>query len=137
MKPDTLENRISRRIDRKRGDVFLRDDFLDLGGYDQVGRVLRTLVHKGRLVRLGYGLYTRAKPSPFNGRPAPIKGLKALTTEALTRLGIETIPTRMEQAYNAGKTTQVPAGRVIAVCKRVRRQIGYGGVFMSFERAKS
>jgi hypothetical protein len=28
-----------KRIDRKRGDVFLRADYKDLGGYDQVGRV--------------------------------------------------------------------------------------------------
>ena len=35
MKPETLETRLLRRIDRKRGDVFLRADFDDLGGYDE------------------------------------------------------------------------------------------------------
>ena len=63
MKPETLEDRLLKRIDRKRGDVFLRADFEDLGGYDQVGRVLRELVRKGRLVRVGQGLYARARPS--------------------------------------------------------------------------
>ena len=47
MKPDTLEARLLKRIERKRGDVFLRADFDDLGGYDQVGRVLRGLVPRG------------------------------------------------------------------------------------------
>jgi hypothetical protein len=42
MKPETLEIRLSSRINRKRSDVFLRSDFDDLGGYDQVGRALRT-----------------------------------------------------------------------------------------------
>jgi hypothetical protein len=135
MKPETIEDRVLKRIGRKRADVFLRGDFDDLGGYDQVGRVLGNLVRKGRLVKIGHGLYTRARPSPFNGAPAPIKGLRALAAEALTRLGIETAATRLEQAYNAGETTQVPAGRVIAVRKRVRRRIGYGGTLMSFERA--
>jgi hypothetical protein len=135
MKPETIEERVLKRIGRKRADVFLRGDFDDLGGYDQVGRVLGNLVRKGRLVKIGHGLYTRARPSPFNGAPAPIKGLRALAAEALTRLGIETAATRLEQAYNAGETTQVPAGRVIAVRKRVRRRIGYGGTLMSFERA--
>jgi hypothetical protein len=135
MKPETLETRVLKRIDRKRGDVFLREDFTDLGGYDQVGRVLCNLVRKGRLLKIGHGLYTRAKPSPFDGTPAPIKGLRALAAEALSRLGVETAPTRLEQAYNAGETAQVPAGRVIAVRKRVRRRIGYGGTVMSFERA--
>jgi len=32
------KTRVLKRIDRKRGDVFLRADFADLGGYDQVGR---------------------------------------------------------------------------------------------------
>jgi hypothetical protein len=41
MKPKDLETRVLKRLARKRGDVFLRDDFSDLGGYGQVGRVLR------------------------------------------------------------------------------------------------
>ena len=135
MRSGNLETRVMKRIDRKRGDVFLRSDFSDLGGYDQVGRALRQLVNKGKLLKIGQGLYTRAAESPFDGTPAPIKGLYSLTAEALGRLGVESAPTRFEQAYNAGKTTQVPAGRVIAVRKRVRRKIGYKGIFMSFERA--
>ena len=134
MKPGTLETRLLKRIDRKRGDVFLRADFDDMGGYDQVGRALRNLVRKGRLLKLGHGIYTRAAKSPFTDKPVPPKGLRTLK-EALTRLGIETMPTRMEQAYNARETTQVPTGRVVAVRGRVRRKIGYDGVFLSFERA--
>ena len=38
--------------------MFLRADFDDLGGYDQVGRALRGLVQKGQLLKLGYGIYT-------------------------------------------------------------------------------
>jgi hypothetical protein len=133
---ETLETQISKRIDRKRGDVFLRADFSDLGGYDQVGRVLRQFVGQGRLLRIGSGLYTRARPSTLDGVPTPVKGLRALANEALRRLGIPTAPTCLEQAYSAGKTTQVPAGRRVAVAKRVRRKIGYNGVTISFERAR-
>lgn len=135
MRPKNLEHRILQRMARKKGDVFLRDDFSDLGGYDQVGRVLRQLVQRGQLVKLGHGLYTRAAPSPFDGTPAPVKGLRALATEALGRLNIPTAPTRLEEDYRAGRTTQVPAGRVVAVTKRVRRRIGYNGTYLSFERA--
>ncbi len=134
MKLDNLETRVMKRINRKRGDVFLREDFKDLGGYDQIGRILRQLVGKGKLLKIGQGLYTRAVPSPFDGKPVPVKGLRALATEALGRLGIESTPTRVEQDYSAGKTTQVPAGRVVGVCGRVRRKIGYNGVFLTFER---
>ncbi len=135
MRAENLQTRVMKRIARKRGDVFLRADFRDLGGYDQVGRVLRGLVGKGKLLKIGHGIYTRAGTSPFDGTPAPVKGLRALAKEALGRLGVESAPTRFEQAYNSGQTTQVPAGRVVAVRKRVRRKIGYNGTFVSFERA--
>ena len=134
---ETLETRLSKRIDRKRGDVFLRSDFNDLGGYDQVGRALRRLVRQGRLVKIGLGLYARTRPSLIDGAPTPVKGFRRLAVEALNRLGIETEPTRLERAYSAGQTTQVPAGRVVAVRKRVRRKIGYNGVTLSFEHARS
>ena len=57
----TLRERIEGRMARKSGeDVFLPREFRDLGGEDQVLRVLRELVRKKRLVRLGYGVYGRA-----------------------------------------------------------------------------
>ncbi len=133
---ETLKTQVSKRIDRKRGDVFLRADFDDLGGYDQVGRVLRQFVRQGTLLRIGSGLYARARPSTLDGTPTPVKGLRALADEALRRLGVQTAPTRLEQDYSAGKTTQVPAGRRVAVNKRVRRKIGFNGVLVSFERAR-
>ena len=91
-----LETRLLNRMDRKRGDVFLRADFGDLGGYDQVGRVLRELVRKGRLVKVGQGLYARAGASMTSGEPVPVGGLSALK-EALRRVGVETLPSRIEQ----------------------------------------
>jgi hypothetical protein len=133
---ETLETRVSNRIGRKRRDVFLRADFADLGGYDQVGRALRRLVREGQLLKIGSGLYTRARPSALDGTPTPIKGLRALADEALRRLGVQTAPMRLEQDYSSAKTTQMPAGRHVAVAKRVRRKIGYNGVTLSFERAR-
>src|SRR6266446_2513672 len=104
MKFQTLEARLLKRIERTRGDVFLRADFSDLGGYDQVGRALRQLVREGRLVKVGQGLYARAHPSMTSGAPVPVGGLQALK-EALGRVGVATLPTCLEQAYNAGRTT--------------------------------
>lgn len=132
----SLETRISKRIGRKKADVFLRSDFCDLGGYDQVGRILRQLVQSGRLMKIGQGLYARTLKSPFDNQTIPPKGLRTLT-EALNRLGIQTTATRLEQAYDDGRTTQLPSGRVVAVTRRVRRTIGYNGITLSFERARS
>jgi len=83
---------------------------------------------------VGQGLYIHARPSMTNGEPVPVGGLAALN-EALRRVGVETLPSRLEQAYDAGRTTQVPTGRVVAMSRRVRRKIGYGGFSLSFERA--
>ncbi len=129
----SLPDRLEKRIARKRGDVFLRADFDDLGGYDQVGRALRQLVVKGRLMKIGQGLYTRATTSPLSDTPVPPKGLGTLR-EALQRLGVKTAPTRWDEAYNSGKSTQVPTGRVIGVRGRVHRKIGYNGITLKYER---
>jgi len=134
VKPETLESRILKRMERKRGDAFVRADFGDLGGYDQIGRALRKIVREGQLVRVGQGLYARAGRSITSGEPIPARGLATLS-EALGRVGIETVPTRLERAYNAGETTQVPTGRVVGVTRRVRRKVGYSGINLSFERA--
>lgn len=130
----TLEQRMADRIARKKGDVFLRADFADLGGYDQVGRGLRKLVARGTLVKVGYGLYARAGVSPLSGKTVPKKNLPALATEALQRLNVEVAPSSYARAYESGGTTQVPTGRAIAVKGRVSRKIGYDGKYVSFER---
>ena len=66
----TLRERIEERIARKRrDDVFLPREFRDLGGEDQVLRVLRGLVREKRLLRLGYGVYGRAVVSRLSGEP--------------------------------------------------------------------
>ncbi|MBW4642847.1 MAG: hypothetical protein KME23_07600 [Goleter apudmare HA4340-LM2] len=131
----TLEYKISARIARKENAVFVREDFEDLGGYDQIGRILRGLMQKGKLVRIGYGLYAKARVSTLTGKTVPVQPLPTLAKEALERLGLTISPSRLEQEYNAGKTTQVPTGRTIAVKGRVSRKIGYNGAYISYEAA--
>lgn len=131
----SLLQQLLNRIGHTGGDIFLRTDFADLGGYDQVGRALRQLVQRGQLIKVGFGIYSRAVKSPFDDKPIPPRGLSTLR-EALGRVGIMTHPSRSERDYNAGRTTQVPTGRVVGVVRRVRRQIGYNGIELSFERAR-
>lgn len=58
--PGTLTERLKSAIMRSRKAVFLRDDFLDLGGsYRQLSRALSQLQQEQVLVRAGYGLYMR------------------------------------------------------------------------------
>jgi len=121
------------RINRRKGDVVLRADFADLGDYDQVGRVLRILVKEEILVKLGQGIYAKAKRSALTGELVPQGGIIQATREALTKLGVKVLPSSLERSYNADSSTQVPTGRLIGTNKRVRRVIRYGSVQMSFE----
>lgn len=130
----TLEERIAQRVNRSKGEVFLRKDFADLADYDQVGRSLRHLADKGQLVKIGYGLYAKATTAPISKRPVLRRGIQDLAAEALERLKVSTFPSSFEQDYNQQQTTQVPTGRVIGVKGRITRKIGYDGKYVTFER---
>lgn len=134
MHSETIECRLQKHITEHPGDVFLRADFESFGGYSQVGRALRALVKSEQLLRIGYGVYARAVKSPISRKPMPAKGLATLI-EAVERLGFKVLPTRMDQDYKNGKTTQVPTGRAVAIQGRLRRKLGYNGVYLIFERA--
>ena len=129
----TLEERIARRITYSKREVFIRNDFEDLGDYDQVGRSLRQLVKKGKIVKIGYGLYAKATISPLSNRTVPRRGLRDLATEALKKLKVEVVPSNYDRAYNEGRTTQIPTGRVVGVKGRTARKIGYDGKYITFE----
>ncbi len=131
---NTLEGKITYRVKRGKTPVFVRDDFKDIGGYDQVGRVLRELVKKGLLVSLGYGTYARSKKSSISGKVVPEEPLPELAKKLLKKLGVKVVQSSAEMAYNSGKSTQVPTGRVIGVKGRIVRRIGYNGRYIFFEK---
>lgn len=131
----TLKEKILLRISLKKDKVFLRDDFNDLGGYDQVGRALKQLVDENKVLKLGYGLYAKLKVSAITGTVIPQAPLPDLAREALIKLGVKVSPSKSLLLYNAGKTTQVPTGRVVAVDKRVSRKISYNGAVIYYEQS--
>ncbi len=133
----TLRARIEERIARKRrDDVFLPREFRDLGGEDQVLRVLRGLVREKRLVRLGYGVYGRAVVSRFTGEPLLYSpnGFLGAARQALTKLGVNWEPTEAERAYNEGRSTQVPVNPVVRVRGRFSRRLSDGNLELVLER---
>lgn len=132
--PLTLEQKIALRIAESEQEVFLRKDFDDLGSYGQVGRCLRNLIQKEKLIRIGQGLYAKAIQSPLSNKIIPPDSIGTIAREALNRLGIKTLPSTYQRRYNSGQTTQVPTGRVIGVNKRVTRKIGFDGTYVTFER---
>ncbi|GAB3335325.1 MULTISPECIES: DUF6088 family protein [Chromohalobacter] len=138
MSTKTLEYRIREKIRKSRRTVFLRDDFAALGGYDQVGRSLRQLETQGRLVRIGQGLYAKARPNRITGKPmlAAPGGFDQVAKEALNRLGVQWEPASAEKAYQAG-STQIPARVVVKVKGPFQRRIAYGRYRLGIERASA
>lgn len=136
MTKKTLANRIQIRLARKKDNVFLTREFMDLGGEDQVLRALRTLVRQGRLVKLGYGVYGRAFTSRLSGQPVLFNpnGFTGAAREALTKLGVAWEPTEAEQAYNEGRSTQVPINTAVRVKGRFSRRLSDGASQLVLER---
>ena len=131
---NTLEGKMAIRIARKQSTVLLREDFEDLGGYDQVGRALLALTKKGKLAKIGYGLYAKTRVSSLTGKTVPAEPLPALARNALNRLGVAALPSQAEIDYRQGRSTQVPTGRLIGVNKRISRKIGYNNIAVNYER---
>ena len=135
MRNNPLKQKVTQRLKRSRKAVFLRSDFADLGGYDQVGRALRQLRDEGTMVRIGQGLYTRARPSIVTGKPTidVPGGFKAASRAALTRLGYQWEPDAAEQSYNRGNTTQISAIAGVVVQGRLNRKIGFGNQSLRYQ----
>jgi hypothetical protein len=120
------------RINRSKARAFVLSDFTDLSGYDQILRTLRQMVGQKILIKIGQGIYVKAKKYD-NGKTLPDGFIGDLAREALNKLGVKTANSSWWNMYNAEVSTQIPNGRVIAVAKRVRRKISNGGYSIFYE----
>lgn len=68
-----LETRIKMSISRKKSDAVLRSEFSAMGSEAQVTRALRNLVRVGFIVRIGVGVYAKAKISVISKKPIPVR----------------------------------------------------------------
>lgn len=136
-KPKTLKQKIKIRVARtKKTDVFLPRDFANLGGEDQVLRALRSLVHDGALLRLGYGVYARAMRSRITGRimVSSSNGFHSAVLQALNKLGVPWEQSDSTKAYNEGRSTQIPVNPTVKVKTRFSRRLSDGRTELRIER---
>ncbi len=122
----TLKRRVASSIQRRAENVFVRADFENIGGYDQIGRILNGLVKEGELIRVGYGLYARARKNRLTGRVmlAARGGFKEVAEEALNRLKVKWKPSEADLQYTRGVSTQIPSKAAVRVLSRFNRRIG-------------
>jgi hypothetical protein len=125
MKRLSLKSKVATKISRSNREVFLRSDFEKLAGYDQVGRALRQLTSDGVLVKVGYGLYAKARPNRITSKPmlSAKGGFTQVAEEALSRLGVKWKPSMSVLDYQSG-STQIPANAEVIIFERFNRRIG-------------
>jgi len=131
-----IDARIVVSINRSKSQVFLRREFNSLGSYKTVGEALRSIVKRGLLVRVGHGIYAKAKPSVLSGNPIPQASLIEIGLEVMSKLGVNADLGKSAREYRDGKSTQMPMATVLSVGRaRVSRRIGFGKRFIRYERA--
>jgi hypothetical protein len=131
-----ITDRIRRSIRGRADLVFRPTDFLPFGSEASVKRALRELTNIGVVVRLGVGIYAKAKPSVISGKPIPIQPLEVLGPQALAKLGVRLKESFQTAEYNSGRSTQIPTGIVVNIGKqRISRKIGFNGKFLKYEHA--
>lgn len=129
-----IEERLKRSIALRKDDVFLRSEFSDFGSPAQVSRALRHLVANGVLVKLGVGVFAKAKASVLTGKPIPVRPLEVLAPLVLQKLGVKITAGRAVREYYASDSLQLPAGIVFDTgSRRINRKLGFGGRYVVYE----
>jgi hypothetical protein len=130
----SVKDRLIRSIALRKGEVVLRADFKAMGSPSQVSRAIKELIKAGRIVRLGYGVYAKARPSTLSGKPVPRVSLEELAQEALERLGVPVQLGRAQADYAEGKTTQIPVRTTFNTGqRRISRKITVGNSTVRYE----
>ena len=111
----TLKDKIQYRIRKSKENTFLVGDFIDLSGMDQVLRALRTLIKENELIRVGKGVYTKARKSVISNEFVPIDNLRDIAMDVLNKQGVKVVQTPEEIAYNTKQTEQVPNSFIISL----------------------
>ena len=123
----SVKDRMARSIALRKGEVVVRDDFKTMGSASQVSRALKALIDDGKIIRLGYGIYAKARPSKLSGKPVARVSLAELGQEALQKLGVTVELGRAQAEYASGKTTQIPVRTTFNTGqRRITRKITVG-----------
>jgi hypothetical protein len=131
----TTKSRISQKIDATPGEILLRSSFVDTGTPSRITRAINALIAEGKMIRLGYGVYAKARPSSLTGNPIPRKTLEELTPEIFKQLDVTFEYGKAITEYISGKSTQVPTALIISTgSRRINRRISLGLREVKYEK---
>ncbi len=135
MPQSTVKDRVIAKIKRSSSSVFLRKEFDQLGDYRQVSRAINAAAASGMLVKVGFGLYAKARPSTISGKPVPTVPLLNIGLEVMQKIGVIADVGKDAVALREGRSTQVPMLPIINIGKaRVSRKIAVGNRQVVYEK---
>ncbi|OAT26766.1 DUF6088 family protein [Proteus myxofaciens] len=107
----TAVHQISQKLKRSRRYVFERKDFENIASYDQIGRALNQLIKQDELMKIGYGLYTKARKNSLTKRLMPTHpgGTDAILREILKMKGVNFEIDPLSLQSLSGNSAQIPS----------------------------
>jgi len=136
MPQSTVKDRVIAKIKRSTSSVFLRKEFDQLGDYRQVSRAINEVAASGMLVKVGFGLYAKARPSTISGKPVPTAPLLNIGLEVMQKIGVKADVGKDAVALREGRSTQIPMLPIINIGKaRVSRKIAVGSRQVVYEKS--
>ncbi len=132
----TVKDRVIAKIKRSPSSVFLRKEFDRFGDYRQVSRAINQATASGMLVKVGFGLYAKARPSTISGKPVPTVPLLNIGLEVMKKIGVKADVGKDAMALREGRSTQIPMLPIINIGKaRVSRKISVGSRQVVYEKS--
>jgi hypothetical protein len=132
----TVKEKIKKKVRQSKSDVFVRADFVKLGSYDYVSKVLKELVDEGFFCKCGYGVYVVAKISSITGKSIPKSDLLTIGLYVMKRLGYEVEVGSLWRLNRNGLSTQMPMLECVALNKKSTMKIYWGKRVLAFEDLK-
>lgn len=116
-------------IAQRDGCVVLRSDLRALcTSESQLSRMLNKLIERKAIERVSQGAFVKTRINKFTGDFTPAATLEVVAKELFERLNIKIAPPTEVESYNAGLSTQVPAGRrVVVQGRKITREITVAG----------
>lgn len=115
-----LESKLLVSLSKRSGNVVLRRELSGLASASHLSEAIKQLLADGRLVRLGAGLYAKARPDQ-EGKGQPLASPTDLTREVFAKLGVQVRSVRLD--LEAGR----PVLLVDAGEHRITRKLDVAG----------
>lgn len=129
--------KVEKTIESFPENVILRKDLSSLGSPRQLTYAINSLIKMKRIARVSFGVYVKTEISPYFTDLLILKdipGFSNMTREVLDKLNIPWEQSEAEEAYNTGKSTQIPVRSILRIKKRFRRKIAFKDMVFEFKK---